>query len=99
MLCLRLALPTGTAIEAFTTAHLPPCLFCLACPLLPAATVDDSLPFILNILLANCASLAGVAVVLCLAQASHCKAICLHPDYLPTSMHTCMLPFPSQSRP
>ncbi|PSC76164.1 ABC transporter C family member 13 isoform X1 isoform A [Micractinium conductrix] len=32
------------------------------------ATVDDSLPFILNILLANCASLAGVAAVLCLTQ-------------------------------
>lgn len=34
-----------------------------------AATVDDSLPFILNILLACCASLAGVAIVLCLTQA------------------------------
>ncbi|KAL4856242.1 ABC transporter C family member 13 [Chlorella vulgaris] len=32
------------------------------------ATVDDSLPFILNILLANIASLAGVIVVLCLTQ-------------------------------
>lgn len=33
-----------------------------------AAVMDDSLPFILNILLANCASLAGVAAVLCLTQ-------------------------------
>ena len=41
-------------------------------PLPPSgsATVDDSLPFIANILLACCASLAGVAAVLCLTQAS-----------------------------
>lgn len=50
--CRDLQAPTAAA----------PTLFC------PAATVDDSLPFILNILLANCASLAGVAVVLCLTQ-------------------------------
>ena len=33
-----------------------------------AATVDDSLPFIMNILLAYCFSLAGIAAVLCLTQ-------------------------------
>ena len=46
-----------------------------SCPALPfpAATVDDSLPFILNILLANCASLAGVGVVLCLTQVGHTR--------------------------
>lgn len=48
----------------------PPCLhiFPLATLLPSAATVDDSLPFILNILLACCASLAGIAVVLCVTQ-------------------------------
>ena len=45
-----------------------------ACALRPAATVDDSLPFILNILLANCASLAGVAVVLCITQVRQASA-------------------------
>lgn len=33
-----------------------------------AATVDDSLPFIANILLANVASLSGVVAVLALTQ-------------------------------
>jgi hypothetical protein len=37
-------------------------------PCFPAATVDDSLPFIMNILLANIASLAGVLAVLALTQ-------------------------------
>lgn len=48
----------------------PPALFSplLTYPSPLAATVDDSLPFILNILLANIASLAGVIVVLCLTQ-------------------------------
>ncbi len=40
-----------------------------------AATVDDSLPFILNILLAYCASLAGIATVLCLTQASRFTSV------------------------
>jgi hypothetical protein len=40
----------------------------LPSPSSPVATVDDSLPFILNILLANVASLAGVAAVLCFTQ-------------------------------
>ena len=50
----------------------PPARLPAPCGLQPRWTTP--LPFILNILLANCASLAGVAVVLCITQVRQASA-------------------------